>query len=224
MSGLEFPGKAAPALHLVRHGESTWNVEGRLQGQVDHPELTDRGRGQACAAATLLADSRAERLLTSDLRRALQTAEIIGETIGLAPIPTSLLRELHYGALQGLTTEQASGEWERLAGSAIDQYGDPIPVSDRRLAGGESLHDVRARIEALLATPWVTEARGDVVIVTHGDTIRIMLSILLGEDLDDPVWRKVGNGEVHSIYRTGDGQIRYQRTESLQPIGPVPEL
>ena len=138
MNSPNLPGKASPALHLVRHGQSTWNVEGRLQGQVDLPELTALGRAQASSVAALLSRLEAQRLLTSDLVRAVQTAEIIGEAIGLVPIPTTLLREQHYGALQGLTTDAASAEWERLAGSAMDEYGDPIPFSERRLAGGES--------------------------------------------------------------------------------------
>ncbi len=223
MSGLQLPGQVAPALHLIRHGQSTWNVAGRLQGQVDHPGLTELGRSQAAAAAVLLADTRIDRLLTSDLRRAAQTAEIIGGTVGLTPIATTLLREQHCGALQGLATEQAAAEWDRLAESARDEYGDPVPFSDRRLAGGESPRDVRSRVDALLASPWVTEARLDVVLVTHGDTIRTVLSSLLGEDQDHPSWRDVGNGEVHSVYRSADGEIRYVRTRSSQGVGAVPE-
>ncbi len=162
--------------------------------------------------AALLVGADPERLLASDLVRTMQTAEIIGEMTGLAPVETTLLREQHYGTLQGLTTAAAAAEWERLARLAVDEYGDPIPDFERRLAGGESVRDVRSRVAALLATPWVTDAVGDVVLVTHGDTIRVVLSSMLGDDPDIPVWREVGNGEVHSIYRTGDGEIRYVRT------------
>jgi 2,3-bisphosphoglycerate-dependent phosphoglycerate mutase len=220
---IHLPGQASPALHLVRHGQSTWNDEGRLQGQVDLPELTERGRAQAAFAATSLADSTVERLLTSDLTRAVQTAEIIGWTIGLVPIPTTLLRELHYGTLQGMKTEQAAEEWTRLAQSAVDEYGDPLAVSERRIAGGESVLDVRARVDALLATPWITEAAGDVVLVTHGDTIRVMLGSLLGDDPDEPIWRSVGNGEVLSVYRDAEGEIRHVRTKESERVGPIPQ-
>jgi probable phosphoglycerate mutase len=201
-------------LHLVRHGQSSWNVEGRLQGQTDEAGLTDLGKEQSRRIAEFLAPIRPVRLLTSDLMRARQTAEIISETTGLAPILTTLLREVHYGTMEGLTTEQAAGEWERLSPLAVDGYGCPLPFSERRLGGGESIQDVQARMDALLATPWVTEATGDVVIVTHGDAIRAMLGRLLGDDPDDPIWRTVGNGEVYSVRRSPAGEVGYVRALS----------
>lgn len=73
-------------LLLVRHGESTWNVAGRMQGQTASPALTDRGRRQAVEAGAQLLALGAERLLTSDLLRARQTAAIIGRTLGLAGV------------------------------------------------------------------------------------------------------------------------------------------
>ncbi len=146
--------------------------------------------------------------------RARQTAEIIGAATGLVPMPTTLLREVHYGTMEGLTTAQAALEWESLSRLAVDEYGYPLAFSERRLGGGESILDVRARMDALLATPWVTEATGDVVIVTHGDAIRAMLGRLLGDDPDEPIWRTVGNGEVYSVQRSPAGDVEYVRALS----------
>ena len=204
-------GVAGPALHLVRHGESTWNVAGLVQGQTDEAELTQLGRRQAAAAAKVLAALEPVRLLASDLRRASTTAQIIGAATGLTPIRTSLLREQSVGRLEGLTSTQARVQWEIEAAAAVDEYGDPMPLADLRVGGGESIRDVLARVAALLASPLVTDAGGDVVIVTHGDTIRILLGHLLGDDPDEPVWRDVGNAEVHSVLRDPDGGVVHRR-------------
>ena len=71
-----------PTVHLVRHGQSTWNLQHRVQGQRDEPALTVLGRRQAVDAARELVGARPVRLLTSDLTRAVQTAGIIGRSSG----------------------------------------------------------------------------------------------------------------------------------------------
>lgn len=78
----------SPLLYFVRHGQSTWNVERRIQGQTRSPPLTGLGRHQA-------------------RRAAMQTAKIIGPVLGLSSTPTSLLREQHLGDLQGQTSDDA---------------------------------------------------------------------------------------------------------------------
>lgn len=206
------PHRVSSALHLVRHGQSSWNVLQRVQGQNDEAELTESGREQAAAAAQTLAAFAAVRLLTSDLRRAAQTAEIIGGATGLTPIPTSLLREQGLGALEGMGSARAAREWDLAAQRAFAEYGEPLPATAIRLPGGESMRDVRGRVGGILASPWVTDSSGDVIIVSHGDTIRIMLALLLGDDFDELEWRPVGNGEVHSIYRSPEGAVDYVTT------------
>ena len=91
-------------IHLVRHGESTWNAEGRLQGQVADVPLTHRGRGQARRAAAQLAGRGVDALVTSDLVRAAQTAHEVGVATGLVPVPEPALREQALGELQGRLT------------------------------------------------------------------------------------------------------------------------
>lgn len=211
------PGRVSGGLHLVRHGQSTWNVLGRVQGQNDEAELTALGLAQAASVGQLLTGFPVGRLLTSDLRRAVQTAQIIGEAMGLAPIETSLLREQGLGVLEGLDTALASQEWDRAAARAFAEYGEPVPATAIRLPGGESMRDVLGRIGGLLASPWVTDASGDVIMVSHGDTIRIILAHLLGDDFDELEWRPVGNGEVHSIYRSSAGAVSHVMTSIDSP-------
>ncbi|MGI8591147.1 MAG: histidine phosphatase family protein [Nakamurella sp.] len=202
----------SPTLHLVRHGQSAWNEAGLLQGQTDHPELTELGRAQAGLAADALAGTGSVRLLTSDLRRAKQTAEIIGRTLGLTPISTSLLREQSFGLLEGLSTQRARARWKEATLGAVDEYGDALPFVDVRPAGGESMRDVLARVGAVLATPWVAESTGNVVIVSHGDTLRILLAHVLGDDFENLQWREIANGEVHSVLRTATGEMVHTRS------------
>lgn len=217
---IETPDQNGPALHLVRHGQSTWNVQHLVQGQADDAELTDLGRAQARQSAELLVGRPLERLLTSDLRRARQTAAVLGEVLSLTPITTTLLREQALGEAEGLPTDRAAAVWERAA-AAVDSDGLPLPVVDVRLPGGESLRDVLARGQAFLALPWVTDADSDVVVVSHGDTIRVLLAHLLGDDFDELTWREVDNGDVHSVYRTTTGAVAAVRT---RPAATSPAL
>lgn len=180
-----------PTLHLVRHGQSTWNLQHRVQGQRDEPILTDLGRRQAVDAVRQLAELRPNLLVTSDLTRAVQTAGIIGPVLGLTPIATSLLREQSLGELEGLTTREATA---RLAGVDLT---DPAV----RYTGAESRDDVARRIVALLASPLIgdLDATDQIVLVSHGDTIRIAVAVLLGESQADAPWRTIDNGSVTTV-------------------------
>ncbi len=89
-------------LLLVRHGETDWNADGRLQGQTDRP-LNDYGRRQAQQLAGELAAGSFEAIYASDLSRARETAEIVGERLGLAVALDPDLREKDWGTWEGLT-------------------------------------------------------------------------------------------------------------------------
>ena len=182
---------SGPTVHLVRHGQSTWNLQHRVQGQRNEPALTDLGRRQAIAAARALAGVRPALLLTSDLTRSTQTADIIGRALRLQPIHTTLLREQALGELEGLSTQDAS---TRLTGLDL---ADPAV----RYAGGESRDDVAARIGELFDSPLIIAlaATEEIVLISHGDTIRIAIALLLGEDQADAPWRPIDNGSVTTV-------------------------
>jgi len=191
-------GGRVQVLYLVRHGESTWNVERRVQGGQSAPPLTELGRSQARVAAAILSDlliDRAGLLVTSDQIRAVQTAQIIGDATGLRPILTPLLREQSWGALEGLTTTRAMAE---LTGVDLT---DP---NLRWAGGGESTNDVLARVKELLESDVVSDlpADADVILVSHGDTIRVLVAHLLGEELVDAPWRQFENGSVTTFRAT----------------------
>ena len=95
---------------LVRHGETAWNAETRLQGHVDIP-LNDIGRAQAQAAALSLATQNFDALYSSDLSRAVETAAAAGARLGLEVLPTQSLRERRLGGFQGLTRAEAQARY-----------------------------------------------------------------------------------------------------------------
>src|SRR5438270_9752821 len=92
---LPLPAKPPPArLLLIRHGQSTWNREHRVQGQLD-PPLSDQGRRQAELLGARLAGRAFSGFYASDLQRAVETAELIGDAIGMRPEPSPSLREIY---------------------------------------------------------------------------------------------------------------------------------
>lgn len=185
-------------LHLVRHGQSTWNAAGRLQGQTQDVPLTSLGRRQARTAATMLAAWPVSRLLTSDLLRAEQTAQIIGAGIAVAPAPDARLREQALGSLEGARTRELV--------PATTTAGTLEP--DRRRGGGESVADVHHRVGSLLRSLLVDPTPGDVVLVSHGDTVRIAAAWLSGRCPHEVSWFPVPNGAITTVQCTGPQPAR----------------
>jgi probable phosphoglycerate mutase len=175
-------------IYLVRHGQSEWNVARLTQGQTAHPRLTELGRAQVAAATrallTDLGHTPVVQVVTSDLVRAVESAEIIAMATGAAVRTDPRLREQSLGRFEGLGYEEAFA-----AGSALD-WSDP----DQRVGGGESLREVSERMTGVLAE---LSADGAVVVaVSHGDAIRAALAARAGHGPGDAVWVEVPNGSV----------------------------
>jgi probable phosphoglycerate mutase len=150
---------------LVRHAESAWNALGRWQGHAD-PGLSARGRAQALALARSLAEEDIGALVTSDLRRARETAAALASALGLEPETDARLRERHLGTWSGLTTPEIAGRWP--AEFARVRERDP----DFRPGGGESIREVRARALSFFAELSARSRSPRVAVVTHGGLIR----------------------------------------------------
>src|ERR1700691_6302274 len=134
---------AEPALWLVRHGESTWNIAGLAQGHNDLAELTERGLTQASAAAWEFRDQPIRAIYASDLRRALQTAAAFSVVLGLPVFADTRLRERSLGVFEGLPRAENGPE---VTGLDADRVVDP----DARPAGGESVRDLYHRAAEFL--------------------------------------------------------------------------
>ena len=152
---------------LVRHGQSAWNAADLMQGQTAHPALTELGHRQAATAARELAAARPGALVSSDLARAVQTAEHCARATGL-PVRTSpALREQGYGVLEGRPSREL---WD------LVDWTDPHWAAD----GGESLAQLHARVAGFLAQLRTDPPADVVALVTHGDTIRAAQAVASG--------------------------------------------
>ena len=149
-------------LLLVRHGETDWNAEGRLQGHTDRP-LNDFGRRQATELAVRLAGEGADAIYTSDLARAMETAQILGARLGLSVVVDPDLREKNWGTWEGLTGDER------------------VHVAFE----GESTEDHRDRVMAALRRIAARHPDQRVVVVTHGGSLRRIQAALNG--VADPV-------------------------------------
>jgi broad specificity phosphatase PhoE len=154
-------------LLLVRHGQSEWNATGRMQGQTPHVPLTALGHAQAHTAAAELARLRPEALISSDLIRAVETAEHCAQATGLRVVTTPALREQGYGELEGLPSRDL---WD------VVDWTDPHWSAP----GGESLAELYARVEAFLKHLGAEPPADVIALVTHGDTIRAAQAVVAG--------------------------------------------
>ncbi|MDA8314913.1 MAG: histidine phosphatase family protein [Actinomycetota bacterium] len=172
-------------LWLVRHGESTWNAAGLVQGQRD-PGLSPAGREQAARCATLLAaQTRPEVLYSSDLRRAVETAAPIAEALGLPICIEPRLRERSLGDAEGIASVLLG---PRCSGVERARVAD----ADAAPEGGESVRQLYGRVAACVAQILAAH-RGDVVLVCHGGVVRVVLAWLDGIAPEDMTWPVIEN-------------------------------
>ena len=176
-------------LLLIRHGQTEWNRDRRIQGNGDSP-LTERGQAQAQAAANALARFDVAALYASDAGRALQTSEPIANATGHRPQTDIRLRERHYGLFEGKTYEDLRRNHTEL----LDEYLKRDP--DFIVPGGESLAQVQARTVAACTEIAQRHTGQHVAIVAHGGTIRAFARYVLGVPLP-VVWRaQISNGAL----------------------------
>lgn len=167
-------------LCLVRHGETAWNTERRLQGHTDIP-LNAHGIAQAHATAASLARERFDAAYSSDLARARQTAEAIAGRCRLTPAFDDRLRERHYGAFQSLTYDEARARYP----DAYHRFETRDPHFTLA-EGGESLIQFAERVRATLETIAGRHPGGSVLIVTHGGVLDIVHRLATGKHLQAP--------------------------------------
>jgi probable phosphoglycerate mutase len=149
---------------LVRHGETAWNREGRIQGHLDSP-LNAQGLAQATALAERLCMESFEVLISSDLGRARSTAELIAQRTGHSVVLDPRLRERHYGIFQGLTHDEAKSiHPEVYARYEQESASDAIP-------GGESAEACFGRNLDCLREIAASHRRRQTVVVTHGGVL-----------------------------------------------------
>ena len=163
-------------IYLVRHGETVWNVEKRLQGWKDSP-LTENGLRNAERLAERLDGTRIDRIFSSDQRRALTTAEIIAKDRSIPIEILSSLRELNFGSWEGMTISEIEDKYP-LEYNTYKNDPDKYISTD-----GESIGQLFDRAAKALKH---IQSCGEenVLVVTHGVTIRALMTIVSGQGMN----------------------------------------
>lgn len=159
-------------LILVRHGETVWNRERRLQGHQDSP-LTEEGKKQLAFLAEALKDEKIDAAYCSDLGRAIDSAKAILQSHGIKAVQRRELRERSHGIVQGMTQKQADREYQDLQEQRRkSKYNFHNPK-------GESYADAEQRVKPFIEEIKQKNADQTVLVVTHGGISRIVLGQLL---------------------------------------------
>ena len=161
--------------YIFRHGETDWNAEGRFQGHIDIP-LNEQGRAQARKLMDVLKPSGMQAVLSSDLSRALETAQIVAAGLGIPVFSEVGLREAHLGEAQGMTYEEIR---IRFGEDVLGRWRSDFPTdADVSYPGGETGAEVMARVFATVerfALDPRNSAYSQIGISCHGGVIRRMM-------------------------------------------------
>lgn len=173
--------KGQSILYMVRHGQTDWNVEKRLQGHVDIP-LNDQGLLEATAVAEELQDQTFDAIYSSPLKRAFDTAQIINEKHQQEIQISSELKEATYGSMEGaLVADYHRACKERLVG--YQQMSNQERVHFKLVPDAESYFEVYHRVKPVLQQIVEKHAGGQVLVVTHGGLMRSLFAMLTEIDV-----------------------------------------
>ena len=163
-------------LYLIRHGQTAYSRENRFCGSSD-PPLTEVGEAMAEAFAQAYATTKWEAIYTSPLLRTRQTADGLAPLAGVTPTPEDGLKEIEYGEWEGLTVDEVKARWP----AAYEYWADD--VASRGAPGGETAFHVAARAMRVVEAIRTRHTEGNVLIVSHKATLRIITCALLGLDV-----------------------------------------
>jgi probable phosphoglycerate mutase len=182
----------------VRHGETDWNVERRLQGHTDI-DLNIHGQKQAAQMAQALKAIHLDFdiLYTSDLLRAAKTAKAIEAAFGVNAIIDESLRERHLGALQGLTTNDAPHLEPELWGAHLQRD------VEHELRGGESIRQFAERIHGALEKIRAQHTGKTILLVSHGGSLDMMYRLASDQTLESEKAVNVPNASLNWISHDG---------------------
>jgi broad specificity phosphatase PhoE len=190
-------------LVLVRHGETEWTERGLLHGRLDSP-LSPTGARHAALAAERLRGEAFAALYTSPQGRALQTAEILGERLGLAPVPLDGLREMDFGWLEGKSLRHVDPDGR---GARILR---PMVHLISRLTA-ERPEQFTSRVKSAVETMRTQHPHGRLLVVTHWGTLSLLFALLIEGSPRNwrryGPWHACGISELHAV--NGAWQIAY---------------
>ncbi|QOY95258.1 histidine phosphatase family protein [Massilia sp. UMI-21] len=217
------PFIAATTILLIRHGETAWNAERRLQGHLDIA-LNAEGERQAVLLGAALAAERIDHIVSSDLQRARQTAEAIARTRGAQVATDPALRERCYGGFEGLLYSEIATRFPRefAAWQARDVDGELPPGANR----GESFRAFYERVTSAIALHAAAHPGKTIALVAHGGVLECAYRAALGLSLETPRDFKVLNASVNRFVAEAGGlrllswgEVGHLRPAVLDDVG-----
>ncbi len=188
----------ATRIIAIRHGETAWNVDTRLQGHLDIA-LNPKGLWQAEQAARALADEPVAAIYASDLLRAWNTARAIAQTTGAALVASQNLRERSFGSFEGKTYAELETHWPEEALRWRQREPDWAPP------GGETLLALRKRISGAVQAMASQHVGGQIVLVAHGGVLDVLYRLATGQDIQAPRTWHLGNAAINRLLWTPEG-------------------
>jgi probable phosphoglycerate mutase len=182
----------------IRHGETAWNVDTRIQGQLDVP-LNDTGRWQAHRLALAIAEEGLDAIYASDLLRAIETARAVASGSGRAIVTDTGLRERGFGEFEGYTFKEIEQRWPDQ--SERWRRRDP----DFGPAGGETLREFFARCVATATRLAAAHAGQTIALVAHGGVMDCLYRAAARIALDAPRSWQLGNASINRLLYTPQG-------------------
>ncbi|WP_416197953.1 MAG: Phosphoglycerate mutase Gpm [Sporanaerobacter sp.] len=179
-------------LYLVRHGESEWNNLKRIQGQKDIC-LTLKGKKQAEKIANRLVFEEIDIIYSSDLKRASETANIIGEKLNLKVTPSEAFREIQFGSWEGLSIEELT---EKNSKEHFIWINEP---HNFKMDGAETLYEVQNRAMNKIDSILKSNPDKNILVVSHGATIKTIILGCVGMDIKYYNKMTIGNTSLSMI-------------------------
>ena len=183
----------------VRHGETSWNADARIQGQLDIG-LNETGRWQAQRVGQALAEEPITAVYSSDLERAQATAQPISEVKGVPVIPHEGLRERSFGMFEGKTFDEIHEAWPEHANNWRKRIPEWEPPE-----GGESLIQLRERVTRTLEQLASRHPGEQIVVVAHGGVLDALYRVATGQEVNSPRTWELPNGAINRLLWTPEG-------------------
>jgi probable phosphoglycerate mutase len=183
----------------VRHGETAWNVDARIQGQLDI-QLNATGRWQARCVGNALAGEQIAAIYSSDLGRAHETARAIAEPAGLGVIAHQGLRERRFGLFEGKTFDEIHQHFPQHAQDWRKRLPDWQPPE-----GGESLLQLRERVARTVQDLASRHGGEQIVVVAHGGVLDTLYRMATGQEVNSPRTWQLPNGAINRLLWTPQG-------------------
>jgi 2,3-bisphosphoglycerate-dependent phosphoglycerate mutase len=185
-------------LIAIRHGETAWNVDTRIQGQLDVP-LNDTGRWQAGRLSRALTEEGIRAVYSSDLRRAYETARAVAQAGGHAVLTDEGLRERHFGEFEGHTWKEIEERWPAQSERWRKRDLDFAP------SGGETLRQFYDRVVEAATRLAMAHPGQTIALVAHGGVMDCLYRAATRIDLQAPRSWQLGNASINRLLYTPEG-------------------